>query len=551
MPSMYAAIMLLLALPHAAQPCSAQSPARNGAGEPSGPPGLVWIAGGATIVGSRVKDIEATGKEREDTFPTLVCETPEQTVQVADFWLMPTEVTNEQYEAYVRASGARPPESWGQKSIDDASEDFVKDYQRRVQLAKETGQSPPPDETFDRAAWWTANWSQKPWAVPEGSEASPVVYVNYADVVGYSRWAGLRPMTEFEFQRAGRGKSRNLYPWGNNWDDARAVTLSMRLGKPLAVGSVPGGTTPEGVFDLSGNCWEWTSSPFSPYPGYRDLQIVVGAGRLEHKVDALTRWDPERQVTVGGCFLSGALEARLTTRRPTEKRQSADALGFRCASSGVAGLDLASSILERDLPANLRPAGVAYDATKSAWIDRWRSDPGKQPVAGYAVIRAYDYVTFLPAVDLEGTAAKELRANSIDVGPVHLGVLATSRPVRAPQLAAGVYAIAYRAGGQRPAGNKDDKPGARDPAYPSNFDFKTDQLLFFDTAGALVATAPGPQIEYLRPIEPEILIEPAPGADTVVTMKLCSYAKVPSRSFNFTLPLAFDPEQFGDGWRRR
>jgi hypothetical protein len=34
-------------------------------------------------------------------------------------------------------------------------------------------------------------------------------------------------------------------------------------------------------------------------------------------------------------------------------------------------------------------------------------------------------------------------------------------------------------------------------------------------------------------------------------MKLCSFAKVPSRSFNFTLPLAFAPDEFGDGWRKR
>jgi len=45
----------------------------------------VWIAGGATIVGSRVKDIEATGRDRETEFPTLVCETPEQTA-VREVW---------------------------------------------------------------------------------------------------------------------------------------------------------------------------------------------------------------------------------------------------------------------------------------------------------------------------------------------------------------------------------------------------------------------------------------------------------------------------------
>jgi formylglycine-generating enzyme required for sulfatase activity len=543
---MHAALMLLLALGSEGR----TTPQRTGA-EAAGPPGLVWIAGGATTIGSRVKDIEAIGRERETDFPTLVCETPEQSINVADFWLMVTETTNEQYEAYVRAAGIRPPESWGQKTIDDASEQFAKDYQRRVQLAKDTGQTLPPAETFDRAHWWTENWQHQAWSVPDGQATAPVVYVEYSDVLGYARWAGLRPMTEFEFQRAGRGKTRNVYPWGNNWDDSRAVAQSMHLGKPMVVGSVPSGATPEGVFDLTGNCWEWTSSPFTPYTGYRDLQIVVGAGRLEHKVDALTRWDPARLVIVGGCFLSSALEARLTTRRNAEKHQATAALGFRCALSGEAGLDLARTILERDLPPNLRPPAVNYDATRSAWLDRWMSLPGKQPVANYAVITAYDYITFIPAIDLDGSTAKELKAQSVERGPVHLGVLATTRAVHVPKLAPGVYMVAFRAAGQRSAKPDDKDAAAREPNYPSDFDFRSDQLLFFDNGGALAGSAPGPAVEYLRPAEPEIAIEAPAEADAVVSLKVCSFAKVPGRSFNFTLKFGFEAKELGEGWRHR
>ena len=75
------------------------------------PPGLVQIAGGRFQIGADTEEIcaliESTG------FRALASETPRHAVQLADFYLMPTEVTNEQFARFVEATGSGPPRSWG------------------------------------------------------------------------------------------------------------------------------------------------------------------------------------------------------------------------------------------------------------------------------------------------------------------------------------------------------------------------------------------------------------------------------------------------------
>jgi formylglycine-generating enzyme required for sulfatase activity len=71
--------------------------------------------------------------------------------------------------------------------------------------------------------------------------------------------------SEAEWEWAAR-RGRRLYPWGNFWDADKVNSLEGRVMRTTPVGAYPHGATPDGLFDLSGNVWEWTTSLNNAYP---------------------------------------------------------------------------------------------------------------------------------------------------------------------------------------------------------------------------------------------------------------------------------------------
>ncbi len=533
---------------------------------------MVLIPGGSTPIGSTEKEVEALGQADKDLFFSTVCETPQHVVAVGDFFLMVNEVSNEQYAAFVRATGRCPPEHWAGPAIDAAQAAHMEDLERLRREAVLQGKPAPESAPFARSEWWRKNRPAhtvegRDWKLPEGLEILPVVYVDFEDAQAYARWAGVRLMTEQEFQRAGRGKEGRSYPWGDDFDSSRCTTTSARVEQPRPVGSLPLGATSEGVFELCGNVWEWTTSPFLPYPGWKPLKLKLGKGRQARVLDGLVDWEEQDRVAVSGSFQAPDLAARLTTRRRGNPLQSTDSLGFRCAAGVVPGADAAQDVLRYAAPADQRPKGVEFDPAKVLAAERWRSTPGRAGIPGYALIEGYDHLLYVPVFGLELSAAKQLVDLSHARGPVPLGILSLSLDALEPPLPRGVYLVSYLAKAAPSADGGAPGGGGTPPEseLPAGTDRGRDNLLFSRPGGAVVAVQPLDRLEFVRPREPRIelgpltpaapeLGEPADAAPAAVArdravLDVNTWVRVANKGFNYDIVLEFEQDALGTGWR--
>ena len=104
--------------------------------------------------------------------------------------------------------------------------------------------------------------------------ASWPVYVTHQQAQAYAAWSGMRLPTEAEYHRAAFGspsRSERPFPWGDDLPAERHGNFGFQRYDPEPVDAHPGGASAWGVFDLVGNGWEWTSTPFAPFPGFEAM----------------------------------------------------------------------------------------------------------------------------------------------------------------------------------------------------------------------------------------------------------------------------------------
>jgi gamma-glutamyl hercynylcysteine S-oxide synthase len=105
------------------------------------------------------------------------------------------------------------------------------------------------------------------------------VYVSHAEASAYARWAGKALPTEAQWHRAAFGSvdgAERAYPWGNEPPRPDRGNFDFAGWDPVPVGAFPMGRSDFGVVGMLGNGWEWTSTPFQPFPGFQPFSFYPG-----------------------------------------------------------------------------------------------------------------------------------------------------------------------------------------------------------------------------------------------------------------------------------
>jgi eukaryotic-like serine/threonine-protein kinase len=105
------------------------------------------------------------------------------------------------------------------------------------------------------------HWDEENRCYPVGKDNHPVVYVSWYDVEKFCEWAKCGLPSEEEWEKAARCSDGRIFPWGNEWIDGMYCnSYESGINDTTPVDKFSGGKSPYGVWDMSGNVWEWTST---------------------------------------------------------------------------------------------------------------------------------------------------------------------------------------------------------------------------------------------------------------------------------------------------
>ncbi|MDS4058356.1 MAG: SUMF1/EgtB/PvdO family nonheme iron enzyme, partial [Candidatus Contendobacter sp.] len=250
--------------------------------------GFIEISAGPFVMGSRKIDPNAYYAEFGN---------PKQLCIPYTYWIARYPVTVAQYQCFVEDRGYENPAwwtetgwSWRQGKWDRLLAAEVWQYQRQARPAKSRAMP----------FWWDDQI-----LYPN----RPVMGICWFEALAYCGWLNdalrrsgkasffkderylVRLPTEAEWEKAARNGDERRYPWGDaEWDEERGNIDASDLGHPTPVGIYPQGATPWGLYEASGNLWEWTLSQYRDYPYQsnsnfienEDSECVIRGGSWEN-----------------------------------------------------------------------------------------------------------------------------------------------------------------------------------------------------------------------------------------------------------------------------
>jgi formylglycine-generating enzyme required for sulfatase activity len=243
-------------------------------------------------------------------------EGPKRIVELDEFWIDETAVTNQSFAQFVDATGYITEAELTGWSFVPA---FLLSQQDEQYLVGQSGDTP----------WWVgvtaASWRQPlgPSSAATDIQSHPVTHISWSDANAFAQWNGKRLPTEAEWEKAARGGRENsLYAWGddlivdgqhmcNIWQGDFPTFNSAQdghLGTAPVHSFEPNGY---GLYNVCGNVWEWTADSWNS-TDLADNKVIKGGSFM--------------------CHDSYCNRYRLSARTSHPKNGFTAHIGFRCVA---------------------------------------------------------------------------------------------------------------------------------------------------------------------------------------------------------------------------
>ena len=235
-------------------------------------------------------------------------EKPAHQVFLQDYALDRALVSNGEFLEFIRAGGYR---------------DFCWWFSEGWEVVNREHWQAPLYWEFHDGKWWIRDFSGLHPA--EDMSEDPVSHVSFYEASAFAKWTGKRLPTEPEWEKAAcfipQENRRTEFPWGDlPPDETKANLFENQHWSVTPIGSYASGKNVYGCEQMIGDVWEWTTSDYVPYPGFKS--------EFDEYND---KWFVNQKVLRGGSFATPQLHIRSTYRNFFHAHERWMVSGFRCA----------------------------------------------------------------------------------------------------------------------------------------------------------------------------------------------------------------------------
>ena len=235
-------------------------------------------------------------------------ELPEHKVFLENYKIDAYPITNEQYLKFIEDGGYESYKFW----LSDGWE----------KVKKNKWNAPMYWEKIE-GKWMVRDFL----GLREINPNEPVCHVSFYEADAYCKWGGKRLPTEAEWEKAAiwneSNQQKTIFPWGNEQpNEQNANLLESNLWGCTEIGSYPEGASHYGCHQMIGDVWEWTSSEFTGYTGFK-------SGFDEYN----DKWFTNQKILRGGSFGTPKMSIRGSYRNFFRLDERWLFCGFRCAEN--------------------------------------------------------------------------------------------------------------------------------------------------------------------------------------------------------------------------